>query len=332
MKTPILVTGANGQIGSELVPALRARYGAKAVIASDIRVPGPGARVDGPFERVDVTSPRQIGEVVADHRIGTIYHLAALLSAVAEDRPQTAWEINMSGLYGILETARRLHCAVFFPSSIGAFGPTTPRDGTPQDTIQRPTSMYGVTKVAGELLCDYYALRFGMDTRGLRLPGLISNVAMPGGGTTDYAVDIFYQAIRYRHYTCFLKPDTRLDMMYMPDAVAAMIDVMAADAERLVHRNAFNVTAFNVTPEELAEAIRRHIPEFEIEYEVDPVRQALADSWPRSLDDSAARREWDWQPRYDLAAMTEDMLATLGKRLVPAGRARMLEKGGGDGG
>ena len=315
MKTPILVTGANGQIGSELVPALRERYGESAIIASDIRVPAPGCDSDGPFERIDVTSRRQIGEVVGDHRIGTIYHMAALLSAIAEDRPQTAWEINMGGLYRILEVARRQNSAVFFPSSIGAFGPTTPRDATPQDTIQRPTSMYGVTKVSGELLCDYYAARFGMDTRGLRLPGLISNTAPPGGGTTDYAVDIFYQAIRYRHYTCFLAADTRLDMMYMPDAVTAMIEVMEADATRLVHRNAFNVTAFDVTPAELADAIRRHLPDFEIDYEVDPVRQAIADSWPRTMDDSAARAEWDWNPRFDLAAMTQDMLRTLGRRL-----------------
>jgi nucleoside-diphosphate-sugar epimerase len=196
MKTPILVTGANGQIGSELVPALRDRYSRDSVVASDIRVPATGADADGPFERLDVTSRRQIGEVVGDYRVGTIYHMAAMLSATAEERPQTAWEINMGGLYRILEVARRHGCAVFFPSSIAAFGPTTPLEGTPQDTIQRPTSMYGVTKVSGEMLCDYYATRFGLDTRGLRLPGLISNVAPPGGGTTDYAVDIFYQAVR----------------------------------------------------------------------------------------------------------------------------------------
>jgi len=331
MKTPILVTGANGQIGSELVPALRERYGEDAVIASDIRVPASGAGSDGPFERIDVTSRRQIGEVVGDHRVGTIYHMAALLSAVAEERPQTAWEINMGGLYRVLEVARRQNCAVFFPSSIGAFGPTTPRDATPQDTIQRPTSMYGVTKVSGELLCDYYATRFGMDTRGLRLPGLISNVAPPGGGTTDYAVDIFYQAIRYRHYTCFLDADTRLDMMYMPDAVMALIEVMEADASRLVHRNAFNVTAFNVTPAELADAIRKHLPDFEIDYEIDPVRQAIADSWPRTMDDSAARTEWGWKPRYDLAAMTDDMLKTLGQRLDLVGRWRGHDTGGRNG-
>jgi len=306
----ILVTGALGQIGSELVPALRARHGAEAVIASDLRMEHAGAATaDVPFEHVDCTEPAQIRDVVRRHNIGAIYHLAALLSAVAEEKPQAAWTLNMGGLYRILEVARQYGCAVFFPSSIGAFGPTTPRDGTPQDTAQRPTTMYGVTKVASELLCDYYALRFGVDTRGLRLPGLISYVAPPGGGTTDYAVDIFYQAIRYRHYTCFLRPDTRLDMMYMPDAIRAIIELMAADPARLEHRNAFNVTAMNFTPEELAAEIREHIPDFAIDYEVDPVRQAIADSWPRTMDDGAARAEWDWAPAYDLAAMTKDMLA-----------------------
>ena len=311
----ILVTGAAGQIGSELVPALRERYGTDQVIASDIRMPVEQTSTSGPFEYVDCTRLRQVQDVVRRYDIGTIYHLASLLSAVAEAKPQVAWDINMGGLYRILEVARQHRCAVFVPSSIGAFGPTTPRDQTPQDTVQRPTTMYGVSKVAGELLCDYYALRFGLDTRGLRLPGLISYVAPPGGGTTDYAVDIFYQAIRYRHYTCFLRPDTCLDMMYMPDAIGAMIQLMAVDSSQLVHRNAFNVTAMSVTPEELAAAIRQQLPDFVIDYEVDPVRQAIADSWPRSLDDSAARVEWGWSPSYDLSAMTRDMLAKLGVKL-----------------
>jgi nucleoside-diphosphate-sugar epimerase len=237
---------------------------------------------------------------------------------VAEEKPQAAWDLNMGGLYRVLEVAREYRCRLFFPSSIGAFGPTTPADHTPQDTIQRPTTIYGVTKVAAELLCDYYAARLGVDARGLRLPGLISYSAPAGGGTTDYAVDIFYQAIRYRHYTCFLRPDSCLDMMYMPDAIRAMIELMAADPGRLQHRNAFNVTAMQLTPERLAAAIRRHIPEFVIDYEVDPERQAIADSWPNSVDDSAARSEWDWAPRYDLAAMTKDMLDNLAKRLQPA--------------
>ena len=317
MNGRILVTGALGQIGSELVAALRQRYGAEEVVASDVRMP-PAVRwkpEDGPFEFVDCTNLRQIQEVVRHHGIRTIYHLAALLSAVAEERPQVAWDINMGGLYRVLEVARQTHCAVFFPSSIGAFGPTTPPDHTPQDTIQRPSTMYGVTKVAGELLCDYYHLRFGVDTRGLRFPGLISHGAPPGGGTTDYAVEIFYEAIRHRHYTCFLRRDTRLDMMYMPDAVKALIDLMEADPDRLKHRNAFNVTAMNFTPEELAAEIRKHIPDFVLDYRVDPVRQAIADSWPDSLDDSAAREEWGWNPSYDLAAMTRDMLENLSRKL-----------------
>ena len=317
MRTKILVTGALGQIGSELVPALRERYGAEQVVASDVRMPRRGGP-DGPFEFVDCTNQRQIQEVVGREGIGTIYHLAALLSATAEERPQIAWDINMGGLYRVLEVARQNRCAVFHPSSIGAFGPGTPKDLTPQDTIQRPTTMYGVTKVTGELLCDYYHQRFGTDTRGLRFPGLISHGAPPGGGTTDYAVEIFYEAIRHQRYICFLKPDTRLDMMYMPDAIKAAIDVMEADEERLVHRNAFNVTAMSFTPEEIAAEIRKHVPSFAIDYRIDRVRQAIADSWPRSLDDSAARQEWGWQPTYDLAAMTEDMLENLERKLTAA--------------
>lgn len=318
MARKILVTGALGQIGSELVPALRARYGADNVVASDVRVTLEGAVAeDGPFEHVDCTDMHQIQEVVHRHRIGTIYHLAALLSAVAEERPQVAWTVNMNGMYWVLEIARRHGCAVFLPSSIGAFGPSTPRDGTPQVTIQRPTTMYGITKVASELLCDYYAGRFKVDARGIRFPGIISYVAPPGGGTTDYAVDIFYQAIRYKHYSCFLRADTRLDMMYMPDVTRAVIGLMEADPARLEHRNAFNVTAMNVTPEELAQAIRKHIPDFVIDYDVDPARQAIADSWPCSIDDNAARKEWDWQPTYDLETMTADMITKLRAKLKP---------------
>jgi len=322
----VLVTGALGQIGSELVLALRERYGAEQVVATDIRMMPTsvhrahpfGEQSERPYEYVDCTKMRQLQDVVGRYDVGTIYHLAALLSAIAEEKPQTAWELNMGGLYRVLEVARQYGCAVFFPSSIGAFGPTSPRDGTPQDTTQRPTTMYGVTKVASELLCDYYALRFGLDTRGLRLPGLISHVAPPSGGTTDYAVDIFYQAIRYRHYTCFLRPDTCLDMMYMPDAIRATVEIMEADPTRLKHRNAFNITAMNFTPEQLAKEIQKHIPDFIIDYEVDPVRQAIADSWPNSMDDSAARAEWGWAPDYDLEEMTKDMLDKLGEKLKPA--------------
>jgi nucleoside-diphosphate-sugar epimerase len=313
----ILVTGALGQIGSELTLALRQRYGPERVVASDLRmVPPQVTGAHGQYAHVDCTQPFQILEVVRRYEIGTIYHLAALLSAVAEERPQVAWNLNVGGLYNILEVARQYGCQVFFPSSIGAFGPSTPRDRTPQVTIQRPTTMYGVTKVSGELLCDYYWSRFGVDTRGLRLPGLISHVAPPGGGTTDYAVEIFHQALRYKHYTCFLGATTRLDMMYMPDAIRAMVDLMAADAKRLEHRNAFNISAMSITPAELADAIRVHIPDFVIDYRVDPARQAIADSWPRSLDDSAARSEWGWSPKYDLAATTADMLAQLREKYI----------------
>lgn len=308
----ILVTGALGQIGSELVPALRQRYGADNVIATDLKVQPPsGVGALSPYDHLDCTDPHQLHEAVRRHEIGSIYHLAALLSASAEAAPQLAWSVNMSGLYNVLEVARGYNCQVFFPSSIGAFGPDTPRDATPQVTVQRPTTIYGVTKVAGELLCDYYASRFGIDTRGLRLPGLISYVAAPGGGTTDYAVEMFYHAVRYGRYTCFLSADTRLDMMYMPDAIAGMINLMAADAKRLHHRNAYNITAMSVTPDEIAAAIRVHIPTFEIDYDVDPVRQAIADSWPRAMDDSAAHADWDWAPHFDLATMTADMLARI---------------------
>ncbi len=315
----VLVTGSLGQIGSELVPALRKRYGDANVVASDVRLmPAGSIGAEGPFEYIDCTDMRQIQEAIRKHRIDTIYHLAAILSAVAEEKPHIAWNVNMGGLYRILEVARQNGCAVFMPSSIGAFGPTTPRDRTPQDTIQRPTTMYGVTKVAGELLCDYYHLRFGLDTRGVRFPGLISNVALPGGGTTDYAVEIFYEAIRHRHYTCFLKPETEQDMLYMPDAIQAILNLMEADPARLKHRNSFNVTNMTLTPAILAEEIRRHIPGFTIDYEIDPVRQAIADSWPNSLDDSAARQEWDWSPEFDFETMTRDMIEKLSRKIKRA--------------
>jgi len=311
----ILVTGSLGQIGSELVVALRERYGGENVVSSDIRSPAGEHEQNGPFVHLDCTSQEQLHRVVTRYDIDTVFHLAALLSAVAEQKPTMAWDINMGGLYKALQVAREYKCAVFVPSSIGAFGPSTPPDLTPQDTIQRPTSMYGVTKVAGELLCDYYHQRFGVDTRGVRYPGIISHVTPPGGGTTDYAVEIFYEAIRHKRYSCFLKEDTRLDMMYMPDAIKAAMDVMEAAPAVLEHRNAFNVTAMNFTPEELAAEIRKYVPEFTMTYEVDPVRQAIADSWPNSLDDSAARQEWGWAPTYDLAAMTKDMLEQLERKL-----------------
>ena len=315
----ILVTGALGQIGSELVPALRARFGNDRIVATDLRVvPSRAAAEEAPYDHLDCTEPQQLHEAVRRYEVGTIYHLAALLSASAEAAPQLAWCVNMDGLYNVLEVARAYGCQVFFPSSIGAFGPSTPKDATPQVTVQRPTTIYGVTKVAGEMLCDYYATRFEVDTRGLRLPGLVSYVAAPGGGTTDYAAEMFVHAVRYGRYTCFLEAGTRLDMMYMPDALNAMIQVMGAKAGQLRYRNAYNITAMSVTPAEIAEAIRRHIPGFVVDYEVDPVRQAIADSWPRALDDSAARDDWNWAPHYDLEAMTKDMLTRLQEKLAAA--------------
>lgn len=313
-KQRILVTGAAGQIGSELVPALRAVHGGSTVVASDIREPQGVLAGDGPAVVLDCTDAAAVADVVRAHDVGVVYHLAALLSAVAEQKPQQAYEVNLGGLFNVLEVARQYGCAVFTPSSIAAFGPTTPADPTPQETIQRPTGMYGVTKVAGELLCDYYHDRYGLDTRGLRYPGLVSHVTPPGGGTTDYAVEVFHAALSDGAYTCFLGPETQLDMMYMPDALRAAMELMEADADRLEHRNAFNVTAMQLTPERLAAEIRRHVPEFRIDYDVDPVRQRIAESWPRRLDDSAAREEWGWRPRYDLESMTADMLEKLRQR------------------
>jgi len=308
----ILVTGATGQIGSELTIALRQQYGEGHVVAAGHRRPPDRALMEsGPYCRLDVRESEALHQVVRDYHIDTIYHLAAVLSAVAERTPQLAWHINMDGLHNVLEVAREAGCAVFFPSSIGAFGPETPAVQTPQVTIQRPKTMYGITKLAGELLCDYYHRRFGVDTRGLRFPGLISSTTPPGGGTTDYAVEIYYAAVQHGHYACFLKPETRLDMMYMPDALHAAMALMEADGTRLRHRNAYNVTAMSFAPQDIAAEIHKALPSFTITYAVDPVRQAIADSWPQSMDDTVARLEWGWRPRFDLAAMTQDMLAKL---------------------
>lgn len=312
----ILVTGALGQIGTELTSILRAKYGNENVIASDIRPAAEDAFENGgPFVIADCTDPGQIAQPVKKHKIDAIFHLAAILSAKAEKNPQQAWHVNMTGLYNVLEVARESNCKMFTPSSIGAFGPSTPADQTPQDTIQRPNTMYGVTKVAGELLCDYYFKRFGIDTRGVRYPGLISYKALPGGGTTDYAVEIYYEAIRHKKYTCYLAEDTCLDLLYMPDAIDAAIGLMEADGSKLTHRNAFNVTSMSVAPPDIAREIKKSIPDFSIDYQVDPVRQRIADSWPNSIDDRAAREEWGWQPSHDLTSMTEDMLKNLAVKL-----------------
>ena len=308
----ILVMGASGQIGSELTEELMNRYGSENVFASDIRQSG-----DLAFEvhAHDCRDGNRTQELVKKFNIDTLYHLPALLSATAEQNPQAAWDINMNGLYQSLEVCRQENCALFTPSTIGAFGSSTPKTKTPQDTIMRPETMYGVSKVAGELLCDYYFHRFGVDTRGVRYPGIISNKVLPGGGTTDYAVEIFYEAIKNKKYTSYIRSDSFMDMMYMPDAISAAIDVMEADPKKLKHRNAFNVTAMSFSPERLGKAIQKHIPDFVLSYDVDPIRQAIADSWPDSLDDSSAREEWNWQPNYDLNMMTADMLTVLKEKL-----------------
>ena len=313
----VLIIGATGQIGTELTMKLRNEYPNGQIVAGYI----PGAEPkgilaeSGPSEVVDITNPQQIADAVDKYKVDTIYNLAALLSATAEAKPQLAYKIGLGGLYNTLEVARDKNCAVFTPSSIGSFGKDTPKDNTPQDTIQRPDTIYGVTKVAGELLSDYYARRFGVDTRSVRFPGLISYVAPPGGGTTDYAVDIYYHAVKGETFKCPIAAGTFMDMMYMPDALRACIEIMEADPSRLVHRNSFNIAAMSFDPEIIYKKIQEHVPGFKMEYEFDPLRQAIADSWPNSLDDSCARNEWDWKPEFDLEAMTVDMLKNLRAKL-----------------
>jgi nucleoside-diphosphate-sugar epimerase len=311
----ILVTGAVGQIGSELTLELRKRYGNDNVVATDHETkPSATLRDSGPLENIDVRDKARIEQIVDRFKIDTVYHMAALLSAVGEQNPQLAWETNLGGLYNVLEVAReRELLRVFVPSSIAVFGPDTPCDCAPQKTILRPTTMYGVTKVAGELLGDYYVWRYGLDVRGLRYPGIISSETLPGGGTTDYAVEIFYEAIRKQRYTCFVRADTVLPMMYMPDCIKATIDLMEADFSCLQRHCDFNLAGMSFSVSELAAEIKKHIPEFVCEYKPD-FRQEIADSWPRTLDDSAARQEWGWNPSFDLASMTADMLKRLGER------------------
>jgi len=315
----VLVTGALGQIGSELTPMLRDRHGRENVIAVDYRSPADaGSDEPGPFELVDVTNRDRVREVVSSYDINTIYHMAAILSARGEADPRRAWEVNVEGLINVLDVAATRHARVFVPSSIAVFGPETPRDAAPQEVALLPTTMYGVTKVSGELLGEYYVRRFGLDIRGLRYPGIISSETLPGGGTTDYAVEMFYAAVKTGHYTCFVRPDTTLPMMYMPDCIKATLDLMAADPANLrTHTTSYNVAGMSFSAEELAEEIRRHIPDFRCDYAPDD-RQKIADSWPCAIDDSAARNEWAWTPAYDLASMTADMLKRLRARLVPA--------------
>ena len=313
----ILVIGSTGQIGSELTRELRKIYGNDHVVAGYIKGAEPKGELleSGPSAEADVTNGEMIASVVKQYNIDTIYNLAALLSVVAESKPRLAWKIGIDGLWNILEVAREHGCAVFTPSSIGSFGPSTPKMMTPQDTIQRPRTMYGVTKVTTELLSDYYFNKYGVDTRAVRFPGVISYVTPPGGGTTDYAVDIYYSAVRGERFVCPIKEGTLMDMIYMPDALKGAIDVMEADPSRLVHRNAFNIASLSFGPETVYQAIKKYKPDFEMVYDVDPLKQSIAESWPDRLDDTCAREEWDWCPRYALDAMTRDMLEKLAIKL-----------------
>ena len=310
-----MINARHRQIGTELVKKLRGIYGNENVVASDLRQLTGEIAETGPFERIDSTNMMQIIEVVKKYNIDTIYNLAAILSATAELNPMLGWNVGIGSLVNCLEVARVFGCAVFTPSSIGAFGPNTPKDMTPQDTIQRPNTIYGVTKVTGELLSDYYFTRFGVDTRSVRFPGLISNLTLPGGGTTDYAVEIYYSAVKGEKFICPLEKGTFMDMMYMPDALDAMVDIMEADPSKLIHRNSFNVTAMSFDPEILYNTIKKYIPAFEMEYKPEPIKQAIANSWPNSLDDSCARNEWGWNPKYDLDKMSVDMIDSLRKKM-----------------
>lgn len=306
----ILIVGAGGQIGSELVPHLRSIYGDNNVVAADISADKCKALAEaGPFEELNALDGDKYSAIVKKYGIDTIFNLVALLSATGEKNPKLAWDINIGALTNSLYIAKDNNCAVFTPSSIGAFGKDTPKDKTPQDTLQRSnTTMYGVCKVTGELLSDYYYYRFGVDTRSVRFPGLISYVTLPGGGTTDYAVEIYYDAIRKGSFTCNVKAGTYMDMMYMPDALNAVVQLMEADPSKLKHRNSFNIAAMSFDPEQIAAEIRKHIPAFKMDYQIDPVKQAIADSWPNSMDDTCAREEWGWKPEYNLQNMTVDML------------------------
>lgn len=309
----ILITGALGQIGSELAVKMREIYGTDNVIISDIMPKASHEALieSGPFEPINILDKDNMGKVIDKYKINTVVNLAAILSATGEKTPDLCYNVNMNGLYNILELAREKDLSVFTPSSIAVFGDSTPKDKTPQDTIMRPETMYGVTKVAGELLCDYYFKKFGVDTRGVRFPGIISYDTLPGGGTTDYAVHIYYEALKQGKYTSFIGPGTKMDMMYMPDAIKAILVLLEADPSKLIHRNAFNITAMSFDPEEIASSIKKYIKDFTIDYDIDKERQAIADSWPNSLDDTQAREEWGWKPEYLLDDMTKDMLEKL---------------------
>lgn len=307
----ILIVGAGGQIGSELTARLRAQYGESNVLSADLQL----NRNDPNFIQLDALDAHAMSLVVNKYRIDTIYNLVALLSARGEMDPALAWRVNMGALMNALEVARQYKCSVFTPSSIGAFGPDAPKDNTPQDTIMHPTTMYGICKVTGELMGNYYHERFGVDARSVRFPGLISNLTSPGGGTTDYAVDVFYAAVKGETFKCPIPKDRFMDMMYMPDALDALYNLMEADSSKLIHRNGYNVTAMSFTPEILFAEIRKHIPGLKTEYDVDPIKDAISSSWPNSLDDSAARQEWGWNPQWNLQSMVADMITTLQARL-----------------
>ncbi|CEH36000.1 L-threonine 3-dehydrogenase [Romboutsia lituseburensis] len=311
----VLITGALGQIGSELTSKLRIEYGKDNVIATDIRMIENSEIVsNGVFEQLNVMDAETLSRLAKKHNVDTIVHLASLLSAVGEQQPQYTWKLNMSGLTNVLEICREQNLKLFTPSSIAAFGYNSPKNLTPQDTIQRPGTMYGITKVSGELLCDYYYKKFGVDTRGVRFPGLISYVTPPGGGTTDYAVDIYYEALKNKKYNSFIAKGTQMDMMYMPDALQAIVDLIEADGSKLIHRNAFNITAMNFDPEEISSEIKKHIPDFKFGYDVDPIRQSIAESWPNSIDPTCAIEEWGFNFKYDLSKMTVDMLNKLSSK------------------
>ncbi|MFV0538921.1 MAG: NAD-dependent epimerase/dehydratase family protein [Dysgonomonas sp.] len=311
----ILIVGSTGQIGSELSIKLRSIYGDSNVICGYYKPPYPEGFFDwGPTVEIDATNVNQIADAVKKYKIDTIYNLAAILSATAEKNPKLGWDVGIDSLMNCLDVARELKCAVFTPSSIGAFGPNTPKDKTPQDTVQRPNTVYGITKVMGELLSDYYYTRWGVDTRSVRFPGIISNLTLPGGGTTDYAVEIFYKAVKGEDFTCPVKAGTFMDMMYMPDALDAAVNIMEANPAKLIHRNSFNIASMSFDPEMIYSEIKKHYPDFKMSYDIDPLKQAIADSWPNSLDDTCARQEWGWKPEYDLQKMTVDMIDVLRKK------------------
>jgi threonine 3-dehydrogenase len=308
LSTTVLVTGANGQIGSVLVKALREKYGQSQVIATDIR--DSGAHDEGIFQPLDVLDARALAAAVERWQVTEVYHLAAILSAKGEQNPRQAWEINMNGLFNILEVARQYQLKAFFPSSIAVFGEHIQRISTPQFAVLAPTTVYGISKAAGENWCQYYFHKYGVDVRSIRYPGIIGYQSLPGGGTTDYAVDIFHVALRNEPFTCFLAEDARLPMMYMEDAIRATLELMEAPAERLSIRTSYNLAAMSFSPAEIAAEIQKHLPDFSIRYEPD-FRQQIAEGWPQSIDDSQARVDWGWQPAFDLARMTEDMLLHL---------------------